>query len=790
MNIQLLSGYNPYYNRQVKVHIEYSPWIVHEITNVNFNPNDGVRTEHICNYDDDYGAIDYLLYVEPDTGPTPTIYSRWFVIDAVRLRNGQCKFILKRDVMADYLYSVLSSKAIVHKGYINDYNDPSIYIKDGKYNQIKTAELPIRDNTRCPWVVGYIDRNFVETDIQASFPATAEATFEVSNISNWEHYNKEYRTDVNVTTHFTLNLQLSNRYAADYKAKATYIFTYEALRQKSEQQISEFGPGYIYRYGTSPNVGNLLRNIRGSNYYQNFIENYVEGLYPVTDFSVLTGIDGKIIKDTTTGIFYRINVDYSYGGNHFLIDPSLEIQGYLNSNLAQPQAAGASLSGSAAPDTWKLSVTTRSAKVNLEQIFDNINVSINPDRYHLEDAPYDMFCIPLADLEVRYGSVTDRFITNKEVAIPMATAISTQLGAACYDIQLLPYFPCQEILKDSDTALRVTRGKFQLITNSNRDPLSVLIWARKAEFSFINNTLSTPGRVPRVEYSMTKKVNHETVLYRICSPNYASAFDFSPAANNGVLEYQVSCTYRPYNPYIHVNPVFNDDGLYGGNYNDARGLICGGDFSLTQMSDAWVNYELNNKNFQRVFDRQIESLELQNKVGKVQDIVGATVGTVQGAATGAMLGAGGGGYGMAAGAILGGVGSLAGGIADISLNEQLRQDKLNLTRFNFEAQIDNIKAIPDTLTKVTALNPQNKIFPFIEVYEATDAEKDLCRDIIKWQGMSVEKIATISDYINYNDESFIKATLLRSDIRDNHIINAIADELSQGVYIVNGGMSI
>lgn len=788
MNIQLLSGYNPYYNRQVKVHSDYSQWLVHEIVNVNFNPNDGVRTEHICNYDGDSGDVDYLLYVDASGGSLPTIYSRWFVLDAVRLRNGQCRFILKRDVMADYLYSFLNSKAIIHKGYINDYNDPSIYIKDGTYNQIKTAELAITDTTRSPWVVGYIDRSFSEADIQAVFPATIEATFEVSNIANWEHYNKVYRTDVGVTTHFTLNMQLDNRYAADYKAKATYIFTYESLRQKSQEQISEFVPGYIYRYSTSPNVGSLLRNIRGSNYYQNFIEDYVEGLYPVTNLSVLTNIDGRVIKDTTTGISYRINVEYNYSGSNFLIDPSAEIQGYLNSNIAQPQAAGSSLSGTPAPDTWKLSVTTQSAKVNLEQIFDNINVSINPDRYHLEDAPYDMFCIPLANLEVRYGTLTDVFITNKEVAIPMATAISEQLGAACYDIQLLPYFPCQEILRESDTNLRVTRGKFQLITNAQRDPLSVLIWARKAEFSFINNFISTPGRVPRTQDPKTKKVRHETTMYRICSPNYASAFDFSPAANNGVLDYQISCTYRPYNPYIHVSPVFNDDGLYGGNYNDARGLICGGDFSLTQVSDAWVNYELNNKNFQRVFDRQIESLELQQRVGKIQDIVGATVGTAQGAATGAIMGASGGGYGMAAGAILGGVGSLAGGIADIALNEQLRQDQLNLTRFNFQAQIDNIKAIPDTLTKVTTLNPQNKIFPFIEVYKATEDEEELCKNIIKWQGMSVEKIATISDYINPNDESFIKATLLRSDIKDNHIINAIAEELSQGVYIVNGGI--
>lgn len=781
MRIELLSGYNSYYNRQVKVHNDYTQWLVYELLNVNFNPSDGVRSEHIINYPSDAATPDYLLVYDDDNN----IIYRWFVLDAVRLRNGQYRMILKRDVIADYIYQVITSTCIIHKGYINDYNDPAIYNKDGNYNRIKKAEHALKDETRIPWVVGYIAKDTAEAEITASFADIAEATYEVAGIENWQHYNKSYSVSYNVTTWFRFTADFRSDYALPAKFKDEYAFNRDILTRKTHES-GEYTGGLLFRYdGSGPAVQQVLANIRVPAYY-NMINSWAENAYDYIDEDDITPLNGRIIKDTNTGIYYRIKLDYT-DGDYVKRTPPSDIKTFLNNNLIyDPPAIGDSISGTPDDDTWKLAITTQKVAIQLEQIFNNIGTTITTDRNHLEDAPYDMFCIPYGKLGVRFGGLTDTFTTNKNAAIPLATAISEQLGAKCYDIQLLPYFPCQEILKDSDTNLRVTRTKFNLVKDSYDNNVSVIIWARKSEFTF--NITSNLSNLPAQYNALAKKVRHETLMYRICSPNYASAFEFSPAANNGVTKYEVSCTYKPYDPYIHINPYFNEDGLYGGNYNDARGLICSGDFSLTQVSDAWVNYQLQNKNFQRMFDRQIESLELQQRVGKTQDIVGAIVGTGQGAATGAIMGAPGGGYGMAAGAIIGGVGSLAGGIADISLNQQLRQDQLNLTRFNFNAQLDNIRALPDTLTKVSTLNPQNKLFPFVEVYEATDDEIKLCRETITWQGMTINKISTINNYRDIDGESFIQATLLRSDIRDNHLVTAIADELSQGVYFVSGGI--
>lgn len=787
MIIKLLSGYNSYYNHKIKVHSDYETWVVHTINNVNFNPNDNVRTEHICNYDGENGDVNYMLLIEENLeGGLDTIVSRWFVLDAIRLRNGQCRFILKRDVVADYIYQVITSTCIVHKGYIRDYNDPAIYNRDGNYNRIKKAEYLLKDETRTPWVVGYIAKDTAEAEITASYADIGEATYEVNGIENWEHYNKSYSVSYSVTTWFRFTADFRSDYALPAKFKDEYVFNRDTLIRKTHEK-GEYTGGLTFRYdGSGPAVQQVLANIRVPAYY-NMVNAWAETAYDYIDEDDITPLSGRIIKDTNTGIYYRIKLDYTEGDYTKRTPPS-DILTFLNDNLIyDPPALGDSISGTPDDDTWKLAITTQKVAIQLEQIFNNISTTITTDRNHLEDAPYDMFCIPYGNLLVRYGGLTETFTTNKNAAIPLATAISEQLGAKCYDIQLLPYFPCQEILRNNDTNLRVTRTKFNLVKDSYGNNVSVMIWARTSEFTF--NIGSSLSNLPAQYDALSKKVRHETLMYRICSPNYASAFEFSPAANNGVTRYIVSCTYKPYDPYIHINPYFNEDGLYGGNYNDARGLICSGDFSLTQVSDAWVNYQLQNKNFQRMFDRQIESLELQQRVGKVQDVVGATVGTAQGAATGAIMGAPGGGYGIAAGAIIGGVGSLAGGIADITLNQQLREDQLGLTRFNFNAQLDNIRALPDTLTKVSTLNPQNKIFPFVEKYEATDDEIKLCKESITWQGMTINKIGTISDYRNLDlEECFIQATLLRSDIRDNHIIDAIADELNKGVYFERGGL--
>ena len=112
-------------------------------------------------------------------------------------------------------------------------------------------------------------------------------------------------------------------------------------------------------------------------------------------------------------------------------------------------------------------------------------------------------------------------------------------------------------------------------------------------------------------------------------------------------------------------------------------------------------------------------------------------------------------------------------------NKQLAIDKFNY-------QLGNIKALPYTLTKVGSFDVISKIFPFIEVYSCSEKELKAFEDKIKYESMTVMRIGTLEEFMNFDDDiHYFKGILIRNDeiADDNHILNAIYEELLKGVYI-------
>ena len=283
--------------------------------------------------------------------------------------------------------------------------------------------------------------------------------------------------------------------------------------------------------------------------------------------------------------------------------------------------------------------------------------------------------------------------------------------------------------------------------------------------------------------AISTKVDSECSFERLCSPNYQGNFEFCVAKNGSVNLINVDVTLKPYNPYIHLNPDFGN--LYGTDFNDARGLICNGDFSLGQITEAFRSYELQNKNYQAIFDRQIESMDVLHKIDKTEAIVGAITGTLQGGTTGGMVGAMSGiPGGAAAGAMLGTTASLIGGVSDLNNMERRYTEQKDLAIDQHNFQLDNIKALPYSLTKCPALTYNNKIFPFVESYDCTDEEKSALRQYIALRSMNVGVIGTISQY-KKESPTFIQGQLIRLDTLhcSTAIANDIYNELKQGVYM-------
>ena len=183
MNLYILK-YNNYFNRLVKRENNLSSYLKYQvgdvIENVNFKPNDGVNTYQILNKQPT-GLGDYLLAVEDNE-----IKSRWFIIESTRTRGGQYRLTLRRDLVVDNYTDIINAPCFIEKATLNN-DDPLIYNKeDMSFNQIKTSETPLKDETGCAWVVGYIPRDAFSTqkEIQGNVILDNTADITVSALAN------------------------------------------------------------------------------------------------------------------------------------------------------------------------------------------------------------------------------------------------------------------------------------------------------------------------------------------------------------------------------------------------------------------------------------------------------------------------------------------------------------------------------------------------------------------------------------------------------------------------------
>ena len=162
----LLLHYNNYFNRIIKKENTIAAYkaadsAYKEASNINFNPGDGVNTSLVLGLGQNGSLFvgdefDYLVAYEL-VNNSPVIDSRWFIVEQDRKRAGQYELTLKRDVLADNYNDIVNSPIFLEKGFIDDVNDPLLYNSESmNVNQIKQLEVPLMDETKCGWVVGYI----------------------------------------------------------------------------------------------------------------------------------------------------------------------------------------------------------------------------------------------------------------------------------------------------------------------------------------------------------------------------------------------------------------------------------------------------------------------------------------------------------------------------------------------------------------------------------------------------------------------------------------------------------
>lgn len=416
------------------------------------------------------------------------------------------------------------------------------------------------------------------------------------------------------------------------------------------------------------------------------------------------------------------------------------------------------------------------------------NVTYTEGLVQSAEMPYAMAVIPYATRDYYMGDTKKGTIELKN-ALSCAMALSRSYSSSGWlmDMQLLPYCPCKQVLRpDGNIDMSKADGITPIVVGTSI--VGALISCKDATFA--STLYASTGQV--FKHTVTNvKMDNLTVNCRLVSPNGNGSFEFNPAkmvyGNDAQIGFEAYCTYMPHQPYIKVVPHFGR--LYGEEYGDYRGLICGGDFSLPQISDSWEAYEVQNKNYQAMFDRQIQSLELQQNLGLASDIAGAVTGTVSGVAGGALSGSMiGGAPGAIKGGIVGGVASVLGGAADVITNQVLRNDQRKAMEEQHNWQLQNIKALPYNVTKVNNFNINNTYVPYLEIYNCDDYETQNLGTYLELYSYNISRYGKFSDYVKPTGRTFIRGTFVRlngiSD--DSHYLAAITDEVKQGFYIEKG----
>lgn len=843
--------YNNYFNRNVYYNAllsEYQPYVISgHVTNniVNFNYGDGITTTQVVNYDpisDDYAFLveDNSIYVS----------SRWFIINTTYIRKNQYQITLKRDVIADNLQEIDQGEwpIFVQKGHLNA-NDDMICNDEGmSFNKIKVKEQILSPKLadwktfdEPAWIVGYVtkDELKVGTDVVSNIDIVSKednTTIRLADIAadigitegqlvslvnlNDQTTNPGYTigtdVEINYGCRFLDSLPAFNMFSK-FKVYINNNFEYDSMdpeaanlwsdpvlsraKYNAESGREEVRKTTKYAFSVVSDNQDLIQSgVISHTYLTNAQWNklltynhslvYYNNAYYTIDFDntiTLPQIENSV-HSSNTFVTNILNRYHSYDSEYIIEEGNMyiyihnPIQFYMNLKSAP-----------AAPGTYRIPISSATS------------------RRDCAGSVCDIFAIPFGTrmhvIKKSSGAIWFDTEANRNILLQMASTIATQLGKQCYDIQVLPYCPipiCSTTLPgykvEGIDIERLTRSEdydfiYYSSDGTNWITDSVIFWLSTKDYTF---------NLP-VDLTVTdRKIESQTDTLRICSPTGQGYFDMNVAKNNGLSNIKVNVTYKPYNPYIQLLPAFG--GLYGSNYNDYRGIVCAGDYSLTRIEDAWITYQLNNKNYQNMFSRDIQSLDVQQSLERAEQPWKVAAGTVTGAASGAvaggMIGSLGGPVGTGVGAVVGAAaGAVSSGVAgyfDAVNADKMRAEQREYAIDKYRYQLGNIQALPDTITKVDNFMINSKIYPFLEFYTCTEAEKTALVNKIKYDGMSVQRIGTLNefssgDYTKSNKEKyFFKGQLIKQPLDEivgayggmnTQVLNTIYDELLKGVYL-------
>lgn len=329
----------------------------------------------------------------------------------------------------------MDAPTYIEKGYIASTSNPLLYNSEGlKVNQIKQYEEPLKDETKIGWVVGYVPRDAFSTSTTVTSSAAFAQTpdIEVADLSTWSYWtycnlNNAFKAVATTSTKKQMSFKIKTAQSATnsaYYSKRTvtsYIGQDEGWWQQTlETKEARVAPSWYASWsglewtniatGSSRRfdddmcqyiTSELLSN-RLNSYVNSFLAANLNVLFDNNIFNAIQGQDGKILYDTTNKIYYKIRIATKGEDTKFTATTGTvtgtNLINFINSNLVRQGPAATNLKGNlGSGDVIDVSLTGGAKYIVLEQVVVNVQTTIDNNRLHLEDSPYDMFCIPYSD---------------------------------------------------------------------------------------------------------------------------------------------------------------------------------------------------------------------------------------------------------------------------------------------------------------------------------------------------------------------------------------------------------
>lgn len=782
-NLYLFKRKNNYKNKMYKSFANPSTANL-TLNSVSFNPGDGVDAKQVVNCAEELFEYDYMVE-EIYLSSIEVKYRQWFITDVVRKSQNQVEITLKRDIVGDYFQLIKNKDFYIMRGICDEQNS-AIYNDEGfEFNQIKMGEELLKDRTESAWIVGYVPLGLsLPETMEFSTPDLNNAT-SISGINNLPYFS----TDKKLYIVNSWCIQAFMHIAMDFGISLQQYLNVGGTRQNFEALGAVSAE--INIIGT---IQDRDRNEFKSYTYATFNQdadsyiNEIFNTYKGNDSRKLLSKDalgienGKLYYDTTQEKYYRVYINK--------VDETKEYGGDIkNSSLAQNVAQVITSSDYVNP--WQFSVTNKigDARIYLD-VYSYTLVEEHPrgtykikgeqftnDSVKVNKQPYKMFAFPVEQMYMEVSqsmeSVTSTVLNDRKV-IDSFLSFWTKDNARIIDLQLLPYCPVQDMIRTSENAKELYIGTNPTLDIYNNNETAIVargVWVQEDSFKFIiDNNYNIENMKEEIACNM----------FRISSPHYESQFEFNAGKMNGWNGIKVECTYKPYQPYIHIMPQYVNGSLYGNmQYDDARGLVTIGSYSLPIASDEWATYQRTNSTYQLTFNRDMEKLEVENNLGIGKAIVGLSQKVGGGIATGALSG-------RTPGAIATGAGiGAVTGIAGIAMQLRSNAENVSYKKDMFTFTNKNIQAQPQTLTKVSALDINNRKFPVLEYYTCTETEKLNFKSFLYYNSYSINRFGKLVDYISEEqDYTYIEADFLRVEnlTIDPHELGYLIECLQSGWY--------